>query len=118
MKIALLSVLTVMTQFLACPDRPVACTAIFVSGVNVSLTNIQTGAPISGATLTLTEGSYNETLQELQPGQYTGAGERAGTYSLIVATDGFGTETRDNIFVDADQCHVIPVTLDITMTPN
>ena len=99
-------------------DDPVVCTDIFVYGINVTLTDAETGQPIEGATLTLTEGSYSETMESfLGSGQYVGAGERAGTYTLTAEADGYESTTVTNIFVDADECHVIPVTLTVELTP-
>ena len=52
---------------------------------------------------------------ESNPGEYIGAGERAGMYSLTVVADGFETITVDAIFVDADECHVIGVSKQIAL---
>lgn len=95
----------------------VICTLQFVYGVNVTVTD-ENGEPVSGATLTLTEGAYSETMMELgdfQPGVYVGAGERAGTYTLTVDADGFETAVIEDIVVDADICHVIPVTREVSL---
>ena len=97
-------------------DGGVICTEVFVYGVKVALTHADTGEAITGATLTLTEGDYSEPMQELSPGHYAGAGERAGTYTLTVEVDGFETQTIGDIVVDADECHVIPVNLDVELT--
>ena len=59
-----------------------ACTDLFAYGVNATVTNATTGAPITDATLTLTEGTYTEVMQLIPTGDYVGAGERAGTYTL------------------------------------
>lgn len=94
-----------------------ACTEIFVSGVNVSVTD-QDGQPVTGAVLTLTEGDFSETMEDLGDGEYAGAGERAGTYTLTVDADGFETATVENIVVGADECHVIPEARDVTLSPS
>ncbi|MBN1490638.1 MAG: carboxypeptidase regulatory-like domain-containing protein [Phycisphaerae bacterium] len=99
-------------------DDPVVCTDIFVYGINVTLTDADTGAPIAGATLTLTEGTYSEILEAFPgSGQYVGAGERAGTYTLTADADGYESKTVTNIVIGADECHVIPVVLTIELTP-
>ena len=90
---------------------------LYFVDVNATVTNADTDEPISDATLTLTEGDYTETMMELSEGNYAGAGERAGTYTLTVEADGFGTQTIEDIFVDADECHVTPVTQDISLIP-
>ena len=98
-------------------DGPVACTMQFVYGVNATVADATTGDPISGATLTLTEGDYVEVMEEVQDGSYVGAGERAGTYSLMIEADGFVTGTITGIVVTEDECHVIPRTVTITVDP-
>ena len=113
--LACLLVLVVGCPFVAWPPGgDIVCTEIFVYGVNVTVTDAN-GDPITGATLTLTEGTYVETMQELQAGSYAGAGERAGTYTLTVEAAGFVTQTLDNIVVDEDECHVIPVSREVTL---
>ncbi|UCC32091.1 MAG: carboxypeptidase regulatory-like domain-containing protein, partial [Phycisphaerales bacterium] len=76
-----------------------ACTAIFAYGLTVRVMD-ENGDPVSGATLTLTEGDYVETIPgppgsgvEPEPGVYLGAGERAGTYTLTVEAEGFEPAT-------------------------
>lgn len=95
----------------------VVCTEIFVYGVNVTVTD-ENGDPVSGATLTLTEGDFSETMEELRAGEYVGAGERAGAYTLTVEAAGFEPVAVDDIVVDADECHVIPVTRLVSLTPS
>ena len=95
----------------------VICTDIFVYGVNITVAN-ENGDPVSGAALTLTEGDDSEILEELQPGVYVGAGERAGTYTLTVEADGFEGATIENLVVDADVCHVIPINREVTLVPS
>ena len=98
-------------------DDPIFCTEEFVYGVNVAVTDSATGAPIEGATLTLTDGDHSETMEELQAGSYAGAGERAGTYVLTIDAEGFDSMRIENIVVEADICHVVPVALDLALTP-
>ncbi len=113
---------SLVTLFLVgCPPvfDGVICTEIFAYGLNVTVTD-GTGDPVSGATLTLVEGDYTEIMMEIdaigQPGVYVGAGERAGTYSLTIEADAHETVTLDDIAVVADECHVIPVGLTLSLT--
>lgn len=98
-------------------DNGVACTEVFVYGVNVTVTD-EADEPVPGAALTLTDGDYSETMEELAEGEYAGAGERAGTYTLVVEADGFETATIEGIIVDADECHVIPEVRAVTLSPS
>ena len=114
--------LSVLTLFLVgCPPvmDPVICTEIFVFGLNVTVTD-GNGDPVPSATLTLVEGDYTEIMTEIDPmgqsGVYVGAGERAGTYSLTIEAKGFNTVTLDEITIDADVCHVIPVELVLSLS--
>ena len=95
----------------------VICTEIFVYGVTVTVTD-EAVEPVTGAVLTLTDGDYSETMEELAEGEYAGAGERAGTYTLVVQADGFEPATIEGIIVDADECHVIPQARAITLSPS
>ena len=97
------------------PDDDVFCTEVFVYGVNLSLAD-SSGAPISGATVTLTEGEFSETMEDVGAGSYVGAGERAGTYEMQVEAEGFTGQTISGITVNEDVCHVIPVVREVTLT--
>ncbi len=92
-----------------------ACTALFAYGVSVTVTDAETGDPIENATLTLEEGSYRETLQYPGTGDYVGAGERAGTYTLTVNADGYQQQVIRDIVVTEDECHVRGVHLDVQL---
>ncbi len=89
-------------------------TAVF--GVNISITT-ELGEPISGATLTLRDGDYEETMTEPSPGIYAGAVERGGTYDLTIEADGFGTVTLQGLSVLTGECHVTPVARDVVLPP-
>ena len=98
-------------------SEPDVCTLEAVFGVNVSLTD-DAGVPISGAMLVITEDDYQETMAELRPGKYAGAVERAGTYDLTVDAAGFPPRQLDGLVVFAGECHVLPVSRDIVLTPD
>jgi len=97
------------------PCGGVVCTEVYVYGMNVAVIDVSNN-PITGAILTLMDGDYSETMEELAAGEYAGAGERAGTYTLKVEADGFVTQTIRDIVIDADECHVIPVAREVTLT--
>ena len=86
----------------------------FVYGVTVSLAD-ENGKAVSDATVRLVEDEYSETMEQILPGVFVGAGERAGIYLLTVEADGFGPVTIRRITVEQDVCHVFPVTRTITL---
>ena len=97
------------------PGQP--CTDLYAYGVSVSATNAATGAALENATLTLTDGAYTEALQAFPTGDYVGAGERPGTYTLTATAAGFQPQTIENIVVTADRCHVHGVHVDVALQP-
>ena len=54
-------------------------------------------------------------MEQILPGVFVGAGERAGIYLLPVEADGFEPVTIRRITVEQDVCHVFPVTRTITL---
>ena len=108
----------------ACTDRSdtaVACTTNVVFGVDVHVLDAVDRRSLGGASLTLLDGNYLETMQELDPvfapGRYAGAAERAGTYRLEVELNGYLSQVIEGIEVTADLCHVIPVTVEVELQP-
>jgi len=101
-----------------CGDAPVGCTTIYAYGVSATVRNAANNAPVTGATLVLVDGAYRETMMSFgPPGQYAGAGERAGTYTLAVMAPGFTTSAARTIVVTADECHVRGQVVTIDLTP-
>lgn len=96
------------------PGGGIVCTEVFVYGVSLTLTDAA-GAPITGANVTLTDGSFSETMEEIGSGMYVGAGERAGTYDMLIEAEGFTGQTISGITVDEDECHVITVAREVTL---
>ena len=99
-------------------DDPVVCVPISRPGVVVFLTDAGTGAPIEGATITLTEGTYEATVQAGDPGIYAGAFNRAGVYELIAEAPNYQTAYRSDIVVlDRGACDVVTATVDVELEP-
>lgn len=95
-----------------------ACTLEFRYGVNSSVTDARTGAAITNARLTLTEGTYSEEMTRFPANNdYVGAGERAGTYTLTAEASGYVTKVIPGIVVTADECHVTGVRVDVQLEP-
>ncbi len=92
------------------------CTAQFVYGLTVRVTDADTGESIIDATITLTNGGYTEIMESFGPGEYVGAGERAGTYSMTIEADGYGVLAVEDIVIESDVCHVIPQSRDETLS--
>jgi hypothetical protein len=100
-------------------DAGIACTEILVYGLTITVHNSETNQVITeGITVTATDGNYSEVL-ELFPGQesFSGAPERAGTYTLTITGDAYENFTSDPVTVDADECHVIPEVRDYEIVP-
>ena len=93
--------------------EPIFCTDQFVYGLTVTVRDQSSGTPIAeDATLTLREGAYEEVVTDSWDGSsLSGAGERAGTYTVTVEHAGYETWTRAGVVITADECHVIPVSL-------
>ncbi len=114
MRAMILTVAVIVTLSGCDVFRGGACTAVFVSGVNVTVVDGD-GDPVGGATATLTEGAYTEQMDELGNGVFAGAGERAGTYTLTVEAPGYTAVTVDNIVVESGVCHVVAVSREVTL---
>ena len=118
MRLLLISHLSALAALSSCtlPD-PIACTALYAYGVSATVTDQETGAPIDNATLTLVDGAYEEDMESYQSGEFVGAGERAGTYTLTADAPGYQSRTIEDIVVTADVCHVHGVHLDVELSP-
>jgi hypothetical protein len=114
--VSLLLVCLPLTSCIPFPDG-VACTAIYVYGLSATVTDALTGASIDNATVTITDGAYQETMESFPGGGFVGAGERAGTYTLTASAPGFQTKIQDNIVVTGDVCHVHGVHVDVMLQP-
>jgi hypothetical protein len=69
----------------------------------------------AGSTLTIREGDYSESWTEAFGNTMAGAWERAGTYEVSIAREGYHTWMQSGLVVNEDDCHVIPVTLDVAL---
>jgi len=91
---------------------PIACTAQFVYGITVHVVDATTGLPVSdGLSGNLQDGSYSEAMMAFGS-DLVGAGERAGTYAVTVTATGYSEWSTSEVVVTADECHVIPVSLE------
>jgi hypothetical protein len=90
---------------------PTACTDEFRFGLRVEALDSLTDAPVSdGLAGLLLDGKY---VEEMGVSDYElyGAGERAGTYAVVVTAPGHRAWVRTGVKVRENECHVIPVSL-------
>jgi hypothetical protein len=96
-------------------EIPVSCTANFVYGVRVTVTDSTNGlAPTSIAKVVVRDvnGTYADSGQTNTTfNMYLGAGERAGTYRVSVTAPGYRDWSVSPITVTRNTCHVNPVGL-------
>lgn len=100
------------------PAGPVICTAIAVDAIVVTVVDGASNQRICDATVTAVEGSFSQELRGFPAGTdctYSGPTERAGLYEVRVAKAGYAPVTTSNVRVTADECHVIPVRLTVTL---
>lgn len=100
---------------------PIVCTEEFRYGITIEVRDGGTGAPAAvGAEGTLTEGAYVEALMVFGDDTMLGAGERAGTYDVLITKPGFEDWTASRVTVTADECHVQTVALqaNLVRVPN
>ncbi len=87
-------------------EAQVFCTTEAVAGLDINLRDSR-GYPISDATLVATDGDYSEQLLLQGHGQYMGAFERVGSYSLLISIPGMSDTEIGPIDVRPDgACHV------------
>jgi hypothetical protein len=100
------------------PFSPGACTTEAVAGISVVLRD-QSGESLTADDAdgrAVDEGGEVAELQSFFD-QLIGAWERAGTYTVTVDKLGFETWVRDDVEVQAGECHVFPVRLEAVLSP-
>lgn len=101
-------------------DSGIPCTEDPVAALNITLIDATTELIVSeNVEVIATDGDYTETL-ELVGGVtpvFVGAWERPGTYVLSVSAQGYVPHTSDEITTTADECHVIPVFMEVMLQP-
>jgi len=103
----------------ASPVEPVVCTTIAVQAITLTVVDGVSGQRLCDATVTVVDGSFSQVLPPF-PGSapdctYSGPTERAGTYEVRVSRAGYQPATASPVRVSADECHVIPVRLTVTL---
>jgi hypothetical protein len=95
------------------------CTEQLNSGISVYLVDETTRQPICNAEVTLTDGTYTETLptDTTSPCGYSGAWERAGTYRVTISHPDYLPRMIDGVRVTEDDCdHVNSQVLKLELT--
>jgi hypothetical protein len=98
-------------------DRPgsdVACTLEARAGINLTAFDSVGGQPLGTiGTVVAQDGNYSEKAIGIPgtPVRYSMAFERAGTYTVTAAVDGYQSWRATGVVVPRDACHVIPVQL-------
>jgi hypothetical protein len=93
------------------------CTLEFRYGVVLSVADSTTGLPViaDSVSVTATDGEYLEQLRLSSEWAFRGgaglAGERAGTYGVVVSADGYRSWATAGVVVDEDKCHVHTVSM-------
>ncbi len=93
-------------------EKNTMCTDLLAWSVELSLVD-EAGAPIEGATVSVTDGSITEDCESYE-GTYTCGAELAGDLTISMEASGFAAEDLD-VTVAADECHVISQQITHTM---
>ena len=122
MKIKLV-VLTTLLFFclVSCKDyeNEMLCTQNFVYGLSITLADASSpNIIITNATIIAKDGDYEEVLEANSTGDvFFGAGERPGTYVIVVTSTDYETFTSEEITVTEDECHVITQQKEFALQP-
>ncbi|MEK9502673.1 hypothetical protein [Gaopeijia maritima] len=101
-----MAVAAAMTVLLSACDTG-GCTQAPEPAVEVSVVDAATGlAVVDSVTVVVRDGDFEETLFETSSGVYSGAGDREGEYTVVVAHPRYEPWVRDRVRVIEDRCHV------------
>ncbi|KUO67574.1 MAG: hypothetical protein APF83_09385 [Lutibacter sp. BRH_c52] len=109
--------------FLSCTFNKtdeIQCTEEARAALNITVKNAVTNQPLGeGIIVKATDGNYTETLEFFDANNpvFSGAWEREGTYIVTVSGVGYITFISESITVTADECHVIPQQLQVSLQP-
>jgi hypothetical protein len=99
-------------------DDAIACTEEYVYGLTITVFDASNQQLIGEtATVTAIDGSYTEEFMFFTE-SFSGAGERAGNYIIVVTAEGYETYTTQTINLLENECHVIPQSFQIQLIPN
>jgi hypothetical protein len=112
----LLTVLIVTLVTAACSSQQSSvCTALYAYGITVTVLDASTSESLPVAPAgTVRDGNFSDSMT-VMGNQLVGAGERAGTYDVMVTAPGYTAWDTAGIVVTADECHVHGVGLTATL---
>ena len=96
----------------------VECTLIAAVGIQVEVVDAGTGAVVDGASVSIRDDAYTESLVPTPNGFFIEATERAGVYEVTVSKAGYEAWGQSDVRVDSDECHVQTVLLRAELTPS
>jgi hypothetical protein len=103
------------------PTHPgVICTMIAVSSLNVTVRDLATGQRVCDASVVALQGGNRYELDRTGDPQgcgYAGPYERAGVFEVRATRPGYQAASVGNVRVNADECHVIPVSVNVDLRP-
>lgn len=96
------------------------CTDEVVPALKVVVVNAATAVSLgAGLTVTATDGTYIDQLDYIpEVGEFRGADERTGTYTITVTGTGYQPYASQPITVTEDECHVITQTVNVRLQPS
>ena len=97
------------------PAPGVICTREARSALMVTVLDASSGARVTGANVRATTVDFSEELSEFD-GVYSGAYERAGTYTIVVSHPDYQQWQRTGVVVGEDECHVITEQVEARLT--
>lgn len=101
-------------------DTPGACTLEARFGMRAFLRDSVTGAAYTDSAVVIArEGTFADTLKTfgISDSVWMGLAERAGTYRLDVAAQGYHAWSRNDLRVTAGECHVQPIDVTVRLVP-
>jgi hypothetical protein len=117
---AFIGVFSVLLGLAGCeqPTEPRVCTAIAVDALVVTVVDSASGQRLCDATVIVIDGAFTQALRPfptVTECTYSGPTERPGQYEVRVTRSGYVPATMTNVRVTADECHVIPVKLTVSL---
>jgi len=96
------------------------CTLEVRPALVITLIDDNTEAPIDGATIQVSDGDFDTTLRQFEPGgEYEGPGERPGTYEINIVREGYQTlNFKEPVSVGEDECHVLTQSFIVRLQPS